>query len=371
MVIFMKTEEIILNNFQLRYPLERLAPLDQILFLDIETTGFLSTGSSLYLIGCAYYIDGNWCIRQWFAQTPEEEGELLSAFISFASRYTYLIHFNGNSFDLPFLKQKSQQHGLNCDFDQMEGLDIYRRIVPYKNFLKLPDCKLKTLEYFLGIPREDSYTGRELIQVYKDYTASRDYDLYHTLLLHNSDDMKGMLEILPILAYYDLFNCSIKARKVQANYYNDIHGIPRKELLIGLVFSSPLPVSVSFMGRGCHFIGEGYEGALVIPIYDEEMKYFYANFKDYYYLPTEDTAMHKSIAAFVDKEYRQQATAATCYTRKLSTYLPQWNILVEPFFKREYNSKELFFELTDDVKKDRQLFSAYASHILNAMVLQN
>ena len=38
----MKTEEIILNNFQLKYPLERLALLSDILFLDIETTGFLT-----------------------------------------------------------------------------------------------------------------------------------------------------------------------------------------------------------------------------------------------------------------------------------------------------------------------------------------
>ena len=66
--------------------------------------------------------------------------------------------------------------------------------------------------------------------------SSRDYTLYHTLLLHNSDDMKGMLEILPILSYYDLFNNSLKARKVQANYYNDIHGIPRRELLMKLIF---------------------------------------------------------------------------------------------------------------------------------------
>ena len=35
----MKTEEIILGNFQLKYPLEHLAPLEQILFLDIEKIG--------------------------------------------------------------------------------------------------------------------------------------------------------------------------------------------------------------------------------------------------------------------------------------------------------------------------------------------
>jgi len=366
----MKTEEIILGNFKLEYPLERLAPLERILFLDIETTGFLSSGSVLYLIGCAFYSDGNWMIRQWFAQTPEEEPELLQAFFRFAQNYSYLIHYNGNTFDLPFLKNKARQYGIECSFNQMEGLDIYRRISPYKNFLKLPDCKLKTVEQFLGLKREDGYTGGELIQVYKDYTISHDYNLYHTLLLHNSDDIKGMLEILPILSYYDLFNYSIKARKVQANYYNDIHGMPRKELILQLVFTSPLPVSINFMGRGCHFKGEGHEGTLIVPIYEEELKYFYANHKNYYYLPTEDMALHKSIASFVDKEYRQQATAANCYTRKLSLYLPQWQILVEPFFKREYKSKDLFFELTDDIKKDRDLFSNYASHVLNAMAMQ-
>ena len=109
---------------------------------------------------------------------------------------------------------------------------------------------------------------------------------------------------------------------------------------------------------------------MIVPIYEEELKYFYANYKNYYYLPTEDMAIHKSIASFVDKDYREQATAENCYTRKFSLYLPQWEVLTEPFFKRDYRSRDLFFELTDDIKKDRDLFSRYASHILNAMALQ-
>lgn len=367
----MKTEEILLNNFQLHYPLERLASLHDILFLDIETTGFLASSSSIYLIGCAYYAEGNWKIRQWFAQSAEEECELLSSFFEFADHYSYLIHFNGNTFDLPFLKKKAELYGLRDPLSEKNGLDIYRRIMPYKNFLKLADCRLKTLESFLGLHREDTYNGGELIQVYQDYTVSHDYKLYHALLLHNSDDMKGMLEILPILSYYDLFNCELKASKVQANYYNDMYEIPRKELIIHMVFLSPLPVPISFMGKGCHFKANGYEGTLIIPIYEEELKYFYANYKDYYYLPMEDVALHKSISSFVDKDYRKQATARTCYTRKISLYLPQWKVLVEPFFKREYNSKDLFFELTDDIKKDRQLFSDYASHVLNTIAFQN
>lgn len=366
----MKMEEIILNNFTLDYPLDRLAPLDQILFLDIETTGLSAANAQLYLIGCAFFKEGNWQIRQWFAQSSEEEPELLKSFFSFAEPYSYLIHYNGNSFDLPFLRKKLLQYDLPYNFNAFEGIDIYKRIQPYRSFLRLPNCKQKTIETFLGIKREDTYSGGELISVYNDYLTSHDYNLYHILLLHNADDMKGMLEILPILSYYDLFNNSIKARRVQANYYKDVHGIDRKELVMTLIFASPLPVAISAMARGCHFKGEGHEGTLIVPIYEEELKYFYANYKDYYYLPTEDAAMHKSIASFVDKEYREQASASNCYTRKYSNYLPQWEILATPFFKREYKSRDLFFELTDDIKKDRELFSAYASHILNVMAIQ-
>ena len=94
----MKTEEIILGNFQLKYPLEHLAPLEQILFLDIENTGFISSESAIYLIGCVFYSEGNWIIRQWFAQSPDEEPELIRTFLAFSQKYSYLIHYNGNSF---------------------------------------------------------------------------------------------------------------------------------------------------------------------------------------------------------------------------------------------------------------------------------
>ena len=50
------------------YPLDRIAPLTDILFVDIETTGFTARSSSLYLIGTAYYQTGCWHIRQWFAE---------------------------------------------------------------------------------------------------------------------------------------------------------------------------------------------------------------------------------------------------------------------------------------------------------------
>lgn len=363
----MRIEELKLENYNMAYPLDKIAPLEKILFLDIETTGFAAPNSSLYLVGAAFYQTGYWCIKQWFAEDYSEEKDVLEAFFSFSTAYTHLIHFNGNNFDLPYLLQKCAQYELPYNFDAFEGIDLYKRISPYKFFLNTPNCKQKTLETFLGIKRRDMYNGGQLINIYHKYVKRPTEFNYQLLILHNSDDMKGMLQLTALLAYYDLFNGKLRAKKVQANTYQDIDGIERHVLIMKLELPHELPRPISVVSNGCCFNGEDKEGVLKVPIYQEEMKYFYSNYKDYYYLPAEDAAMHKSVAAFVDKSHRVQATAATCYTRKFSTYLPQWDVQVEPFFKRNYQSRELFFELTEERKKDRALFSVYAGYILHKM----
>lgn len=361
----MKISEETIENYSIAYPLENLTPLERVLFLDIETTGFTARSSYLYLIGCAYYQAGKWRTIQWMAETYEQEADILVAFFEFAKLYKYLVHFNGNNFDLPFLSQKCNQFALPYSFEDFIGIDLYKRIAPYKFFLKLPNCKQKTLEQFLGINRKDAFSGGELIGIYHDYIKSPTEFSEKALFLHNADDLKGMLEILPMLGYYDLFNSEVRARKVQANSYKDVHGNSRKELLITLSLATPLPKPVSASANNCYFKGDNDSATLKVPIYEEELKYFYSNYKDYYYLPTEDVALHKTVASFVDKEHRLQASAANCYTRKFSGYLPQWETLFKPFFKRDYLSKELFFELTDEMKKDREAFCKYANHVLS------
>jgi hypothetical protein len=362
----MRTYRETLENYDISYPLEKLAPLESVLFLDIETTGFTARSSYLYLIGCAYYQEGKWCTIQWMAENYEQEASILNAFFEFAAMYRYLVHFNGNKFDLPFLIQKCEQLELPQCFDAFEGIDLYKRIAPCKVFLKLPNCKHKTLEQFLGIDRKDVFSGGELIGIYHNYVKSPSEFAEKSLLLHNSDDLKGMLDILPLLAYSDLLGESgtVRARKVQANSYRDLNGSLRRELLITVSLPTPLPKPVSATAADCYFKGEGDEATIKVPIYDCELKYFYSNYKDYYYLPSEDVALHKSVSGFVDKAHRVQATAATCYTRKVSSYLPQWDGSFQPYFKKDYQSKELYFELTDELKKDRPAFTSYANQIL-------
>ncbi len=360
-----------LGTLSPKYPLENLCIPQQTLFIDIETTGLSANSANLYLIGCVYYdttqINSEWHMIQWFCTGYEDEEAILQAFADFATSYRYLIHFNGNQFDVPFLTRKFEQYHISFDFSVFDGIDLYRRIAPYKTFLKLPDCKQKTIEALLNIHRDDTYTGGELIDIYHDYVISHDEEKEHLLLLHNEEDMKGMLNVVAILAIPDLFRNPVKVTKVQANYYNDVNQQKCAEIIMNLRFTTVLPATLSYSANGCYFSGCGTEGKLKVPLYEEEMKYFYSNYKDYYYLPKEDLAIHKSVAAYVDKDYREPAHASNCYTRKASAYLPQWDVEFTPFFKRDYQSKELFFELTDEMKTQREEFNKYALHVLQML----
>ena len=351
------------------YPIDKIADPEQVLFMDIETTGFTAKSSNLYLIGCVYFQNDEWHTIQWLAENYDEEVEVLNAFLEYCLNYSFIIHFNGNRFDLPYLTQKCEMYDIPFKFDDYKGIDLYKRIKPYKNFLKLENCKQTSIEAFLGVKREDRYTGGELINFYHDYACDHNEENEKLLLLHNEDDLKGMLELLSVMAFSDLFNEPLRVTKVQANYYNDYNGKKRQELVLSLRFESELPVQVSYSANGCYFTGNGGNGVLKVPLYEEEMKYYYSNYRDYYYLPEEDMAVHKSVAASVDPDHRRQATAATCYTRKVSAYLPQWEPMFTPFYKRSFRDRDYFFELTDEFKTSRQSFNDYASHVLQNMAI--
>lgn len=363
----MKTIQCTTQIKEINYPIEKLAELKDILFLDIETTGFSAKSSNLYMIGCAYYENEEWQLIQWLAENYEEEKEVLKAFLEFSVNYSYLIHFNGNQFDIPYLQQKCDQYEINFLFENFDGLDIYKRIKPYKNFLKIEDCRQKTLQTFLGMIRRDRLDGGELINYYHEFVITKNEELLETILLHNKEDVEGMLHMVTLLAIPDLFNLSLRVMKVKANYYNDYENKKRQELILSLRFRHNIPVPLSYAANGCYFTCDGIDGILKVPLFEEEMKYFYSNYRDYYYLPNEDMAVHKSVAEFIEKDHKQPATAANCYTRKSSTYLPQWDVLFDPFYKRDYRDPSLFFELTNEFKTSRESFNKYAEHILQHM----
>ena len=365
----MKTAEQTLEKYKTAYDLGCITDPSKVLFIDIETTGFTARSSYLYLIGCAYFSEGSWRTKQWFSENYDDERYIIESFFDFAKRggYKTLIHFNGNQFDLPYLTQKIESYELDLSLSDFEGIDLYKRISPLKHLLGLTSLKQKSIEKFLDIERADVFSGGDLIGIYHDYVKSPSEFACNSLLLHNEDDIKGMIRILPMLSYCDLVSGKFRVSKVHADTYKDFNGQTQSEIIMSIALEQPVPKSIAAFAHGCYIKAEGSQATVKVPIYNEEMKYFYAGYQDYYYLPEEDTALHKSVATFVDKDHRTQATAATCYTRKFSSYLPQWDSVFEPLFRREYKSTDQFFELTDDLKRDRNAFNKYACHVIQML----
>ncbi|MBQ7615197.1 MAG: ribonuclease H-like domain-containing protein [Butyrivibrio sp.] len=375
---------------------------EEILFIDIETTGLSPRNSELYLIGTGHFKDGKWLISQFFAENTSQEEQALSAFSDFSRSFKKLVHFNGDRFDIPFLKAKYEEHMLSDPFENMESFDLYKHVKPYKTQLGLADGKQKTVETFLGIDREDKYDGGKLIAVYKDYEESGSDELLQLLLLHNFEDVKGMLKLLPILRYekfFDMFRnmpkvsvrtdeeideslyldddnaettaenklrlqLPMRAVKVQANRYKDYDGEEKSEVYMKLMLNIELPSQIAGIYGGCYFKAKGTEATLKVPLYETELKYFYSNYKDYYYLPGEDMAIHKTLATYVDKNFREKAKPENCYTKKQGQYLMEWDLVFTPFFKRDYSDKSFFFDLNDNMKQSRFAMSLYGCHVV-------
>ena len=78
-----------------------------------------------------------------------------------------------------------------------------------------------------------------------------------------------------------------------------------------------------------------------------EMKHFFSDYRNYFYLPDEDRAIHRDVAIFVDPEHREKARAATCYQKARGTFLPQFSGKIEPAFYMDYKSKPAYFRWED------------------------
>ena len=131
-----------------------------------------------------------------------------------------------------------------------------------------------------------------------------------------------MLSILPVLSYPELFSDGILDASASVENGIDYRGNMQRELLLQLTFKKPVPVPFSLHKRGCYFTADSQKASLKIPVCCGELKYFYPDYKNYSYLPAEDTAIHKSVAVYVDKAHRVPATPENCYTRKSGEFVP-------------------------------------------------
>ena len=329
------------------YPIEKFADKEKILYFDIETTGLSRKYCSIYLIGAMYFDEGKWMYAQWFADNYNDEANVIMAFQKFIKDYDCLIHFNGNSFDIPFVKERAEKYNIDLDLDRLKSVDIYKDISSLKNILNLPNLKQKTLEKAIGIKRSDPFSGGELVEVYKEYVRTKDQKLIYPLLLHNREDVLYMGKITELLNLCDFFEGSFEISDWNVSEYKDMDGNDKKELVINIITDKSISaVDISQTDNAYSLLIRDNKCQLKIKVLQDTLKLFFDNYKDYYYLPEEDKAIHKSVSQFVDKKYREQAKASTCYENVNDCFVSAYGDF-KYLFRPEYNSKYEFIRVSD------------------------
>lgn len=336
--------------------------MEDVLFFDIETTGFSPDVSSIYLIGCLFYRDDNFYLKQWFADDYISEESILHEFFHFLESYQVLVHYNGTGFDLPYITKKCKEHHLPYTFDHVVSFDLYKKISHLKTILSLTNLKQKTMEEFTGLHRHDPYNGGELIKVYSQYIQNHLMskpcdDLKDMLLLHNAEDLSGLSYITRMLRYDRFLQGDFTILDASQEESCCIITVRPNASL-----PSPLTIHAPFYALTTQ---EDDEITIKISILSSTVKYFYTNYKDYFYLPKEDTAIHKSVASYVDKAYRQKAKASNCYTKKTGRFLPQETELFTPSFLTDYKETPFYFELTESFLTDFVKLKDYVISLLS------
>ncbi|MDD6058686.1 MAG: ribonuclease H-like domain-containing protein [Clostridiales bacterium] len=342
---------------------------EQTLFFDIETTGFSPANSTVYLIGCASRKGSTLMIDQFFAETPLQEEAALSAFFAYAAKFDTLITFNGLGFDIPYLKGRCKHYRMQDPFSVFACIDIFKIVSRMKFLFALPNYKQKSLEQFLGIEREDLYSGGELIAVYRSYVQYPSDDACHLLKLHNYEDVLGMPSLLPLLAYDKLFSGAFSLLSVSGNTFapSPEKNSEGKELVFTLKNEFPLPKRVSCSGEDFSLTAHGSQTVLLVRLYEEELKFFFPDYQNYYYLPKEDVAVRKEVASSVEKPYRKNATANTCYQKKYALFLPQYEELETPAFRKNRKDKKSYFALSEEFVQSEKRKDDYVRHVLGML----
>lgn len=173
-------------------------PLEEICFMDIETTGLSKKFHQIYLIGILIYNSKNrlWELIQYFCESSFEEESILKEFMEELKDYKYLITYNGDNFDIAFINEKLRKY--NMKGMDIESIDLYKVLRQNRDFICFPNLKLKTVEKELGIHREDTFTGLECIEFYKNYLITKSDHFFNYIIKHNQDDLYSMPKLLKV-----------------------------------------------------------------------------------------------------------------------------------------------------------------------------
>lgn len=342
---------------------------DQTLLLNIETTGLSPRNAFVFMIGLGWQEEKGWHFRCLLAEKKMDERELMQSFRHILANFGQVLTYGGQSFTYRFLNDRWRNYSDASPFSNEETvdstlfqnvrqLDIQKDISPFRHLISMENTRKSTAEAFIRYTRPEHLAPEALIKCYTSWELSQEETLLSQLKAHHEADMIGLLHLHSLSAYTQFFRGvfdKLQLCRLEGNFCH-----------LDLLLKAPVPQRIQLSNALLSFVLEENTAHLAIPVFSGELKYFLPGpVKDYYYLPQEDRAVHRSIACYVDKAYRQKATAATCYVRQKGLFLPSFDASLQPAFKKSFEDRQLYILCdTENLTSDQEFLKPYISSLV-------
>ena len=216
------------------------------------------------------------------------------------------------------------------------------------------------MERLAGFTRHELLSGKECITLYTEFMHEKFFhnpeslEKKKRLLFHNEDDLIGTIVCALLLAYTTY-------KPICPSVQTTEHSVLFTDTL-----EKKVPANLSFQKGDISFSFEGKSLSIEVPLWEGTLYHFFADYKNYYYLPKEDMAVHKSVGCFVEPAYRQKATAANCYIKKDGRFLPlpagtDWD---SPVFSLTRKDKKVFIPWEENT----ELATDSVCHLINGFM---
>jgi uncharacterized protein len=171
----------------------RMLDAEDLVFLDLETLGLFSR--PIILFGVGTISGGRVEVRQYLLRDIQEEPAALAATLSLMDgEGAGFVTFNGKSFDLPYLRERSSYYGLPSSLERphFDILHFSRR--RWKEHF--PDCRLGTLERCLfQTERIDDIPSQMVPEFYDTYTRTGNPGPLLPIVTHNRQDVISLVHL--------------------------------------------------------------------------------------------------------------------------------------------------------------------------------
>jgi hypothetical protein len=173
-------------------------------FFDIETTGLSGgAGTIAFLVGCGWFEDDGFRVRQFFLTGPAGEPALLDALAEVFRDASMLVTYNGRTFDIPTMELRWAFHRKASGADDVPHFDMlpparrfWGRVGTGRQAEDGSSCSLTSLERSqLGFHRIGDVPGFEIPVRYFHYLRTGDAAAVEDVLQHNRLDLISLAAV--------------------------------------------------------------------------------------------------------------------------------------------------------------------------------